>query len=77
MHLTTEQQIKSDLIKDIDSVYLQRTDKHLSEQDFDFLYDKTVSELIEFTEFYKDIDNHLEKLAALAREIMNHMSKGE
>ena len=76
MHLT-EQQIKADLIKDIDSVYSERNNKHLSEEEFDFLYDKPVSELVEFIEFYRNKDEILRELAAIARQIMNHMSKGE
>jgi hypothetical protein len=76
MHLT-EQQTKVELITEIDSLYSEKTNRHLSEQEFDFLYDKPVSELIGFIEFYRNKDEILRELAAIAKEIMNHMSKGE
>jgi hypothetical protein len=76
MHLT-EQKIKADLIKEIDSLYSERTNKHLSEQEFDFLYDKPINELVEFIEFYRNKDEILRELAAIANQILNHVNKGE
>lgn len=77
MHLTTEQQIKSDLITEISLEYFNKTQKLITAEEFDFLYDKSVSELIEFAEFYKNKDEILRELAAIARDIMRNVNKGE
>lgn len=77
MHLTTEQQIKSDLITEISLEYFNKTQKLITAEEFDFLYDKSVNELIEFAEFYKNKDEILRELAAIARDIMRNVNKGE